>query len=112
MAQATTVILLPQTAYTGVNTITGSAQPAAAYYLGNQDLQTLSWTTTVFNGLITVQASLSDTPTNDDWFTVFALPGIELTTTGFQNINGNFVRLRVKITNFTRGVIQSIKVSY
>ena len=112
MAQATTVILLPQTAYTGVTTITGSPQPAAAYYLGNQDLQTLSWTTTVFNGLITVQASLAETPTNDDWFTVFTLPGNELTTSGFQNINGNFVRLRVKLTNFTRGVIQSIKVSY
>jgi hypothetical protein len=112
MAQATTVILLPKTPYNGVREITGSAQPAAAYYLGNQDLQTLSWTTTEFNGLITVQASLVETPANSDWFTVFNLPGSELTITGFQNINGNFVRLRVKVTNFTRGVIQSIKVSY
>lgn len=112
MAQATTIILLPQTGYSGIRDITGESKPAAAYYLGNQDLQTLSWSTTVFNGLITVQASLSETPTNDDWFTVFTLPGNELTVNGFQNISGNFVRLRVKVTNFTRGVIQNFKVSY
>ena len=43
MAQATTLELLPQTAFSGQATVTGNVVPAAAYYLGYQDLQTLTW---------------------------------------------------------------------
>ena len=44
MSQTTTLILLPQTTYDGggtanVYTVVGNSQPAAAYYLGNRDLQ-------------------------------------------------------------------------
>lgn len=112
MAQATTVILLPQTSFDGTNTKVGTAQPAAAYYLGNQDLQTLSWSVTSFSGLIVVQASLEETPMESDWFTVFNLPCNDVTSTSFSNLLGNFVWLRVKVNNFNKGTIQNIKVSY
>ena len=112
MAQATTVILLPQTSFTGINSIVGTPRPAAAYYLGNQDLQTLSWTLTSFSGLIIVQASLAETQTEDDWFVVFTLPCSDTTSTSFSNLLGNFVHLRVKVNNFNKGTIQNIKVSY
>lgn len=112
MAQATTVILLPQTSFDGTNTKVGTAQPAAAYYLGNQDLQTLSWSLTAFSGLIVIQASLAQEPTEQDWFTVFNLPCTDVTSTSFSNLLGNFVWLRVKINNFSKGTVQNIKVSY
>lgn len=120
MAQATTLILLPETTYTGgppPNTIvTGNAQPAASYYLSSQDLQTVSWATTNFKGTLTVQASLLDMPaTDDDWFTAFNVVYSDpagTTINSFHNIIGNFLWIRVTINNFTQGVVQHVKVSY
>ncbi len=44
MAQTTTLILLPQTAWTtGTTAVVGTAQKAAGYYLGNSNLQTVTW---------------------------------------------------------------------
>lgn len=114
MAQTTTVQLLPQTAFNGSNTaIVGERQPAAAYYLGNQDLQTVTWSITNVTGLISIQASLVDNPTsNDDWFIVYNLSCTALTQSSFININGNFVWIRAIINGFTQGVVQNIKMSY
>lgn len=116
MAQTTTEILFPQTAFTGSNNlIRGDKKAAAAYYLGNADLQTVTWSLTSVTGLITIQASLITSPveSNDnDWFTVYQFNCDNLTQNGYANINGNFVWLRAKIAGFTQGVIQNIKVSY
>lgn len=47
MSQTTTLILLPETTYVNPGnsspyTVTGNSYPAAAYYLGNKDLQTVN----------------------------------------------------------------------
>ena len=47
MPQSTTLQLLSETAYINPGngapyTVTGNSQPAAAYYLGNRDLQTVN----------------------------------------------------------------------
>ena len=116
MAQTTTEILFPQTSYNGSNSlIRGTKQAAAAYYLGNADLQTVTWNLTSVTGLITIQASLVTSPvesTDNDWFTVYQLSCNNTTQNGYTNINGNFVWLRAKIAGFTQGVIQNVKVSY
>ena len=116
MAQSTTEILFPQTVYTTTsNLIRGDKKPAAAYYLGNADLQTVTWNLTSVTGLLTIQASLSTNPsatTDADWFTVYQLSCTALTQSGYTNINGNFVWLRAKIAGFSQGVIQNVKVSY
>jgi hypothetical protein len=116
MAQATTLILLPQTSYNSTsvvgNAITGSQTQAAAYYLGNKDLQTVTWGLTSVTALISIQATLAETPTDDDWFTVYNLSCVDLSQNSFTNVTGNFVWLRAKVTGFTTGVIQNIKVSY
>lgn len=118
MAQATTLILLPQTSYTNSTIVRGSKQPAAAYYLGNQDLQTINWYVTSFKGTIYIQASLASNPNeanDDDWFTVYQFTETGNTGTGYQNLNGNFVWLRAKVSfsNYGgSGVIQYLKVSY
>jgi hypothetical protein len=113
MSQATVAILLPQTAYNGVDTITGNAIHAASYYLSSQNLQTLSWSVTNFTGNITINASLADTPGANDWFVAYAFPAYNnITKVNYYNLYGNFVWLQVNINNFVQGQVDNIKVSY
>jgi hypothetical protein len=115
MAQTATYILFPQTTFSAETLIRGEKRPAAAYYLGNADLQTVSWNLTSVTGIITIQASLVTDPvlTNDsDWFTVYTKICSTVTETGYTNVSGNFVWLRAKIAGFTDGTIQNVKLSY
>lgn len=115
MAQTATYILFPQTTFSAETLIRGEKRPAAAYYLGNADLQTVSWNLTSVTGTITIQASLVTDPvlTNDsDWFPVYTKICNTVTETGYTNISGNFVWLRAKIAGFTNGTIQNVKLSY
>jgi hypothetical protein len=51
-------------------------------------------------------------PTDGDWFEVHSIDADGLTQISYQNVTGNFVWIRVVISNFSAGVIQHIKVSY
>ena len=128
MSQTTTLILLPQTTYDGggtanVYTVVGNSQPAAAYYLGNRDLQTININLTQVTGNIVIEASLATTPTSTDWFKVYELeaninaaansaPLIASNASVYTNINGNFVAMRAKVVNFAHGVVNFTKLSY
>jgi hypothetical protein len=128
MSQATTLILFPQTAYINPGngapyTVTGNSQPAAAYYLGNQDLQTVTYGLANCTGNIVIEATLASTPSNSDWFRVYELvananaasnsaPEIASNATAYTNIEGNFVYVRAKIEDFQGGVVNFVKVSY
>lgn len=128
MSQATTLILLPETSYVNPGngasyTVTGNSQPAAAYYLGNRDLQTVNTKLTNCTGNIVVEASLATTPGSTDWFQVYQLtananatpnsaPQIASNASVYTNIEGNFVYLRAKIVDFAGGTVQFVKLSY
>jgi len=116
MAQATTLILLSQVSSNDPSVVgyslSGDKQQAASYFFGNKDLQTITWTVTAFTGLIAIQATLVEDPTEDDWFTAYNIAGTNTTITSYNNLSGNFVWLRAKVTGFTQGVIQNVKVSY
>lgn len=132
MAQGTTQILLPQTAYPGPAgvsiSIDGIKKQAAAYYLANRDLQTISWnlglvpqhsgqqSNPVFIGNIYIQASIATDPTSDsDWFTVYQLnvtPGVQNVQQGYYNLVGNYIWLRAIVRNWTQGPISLITASY
>lgn len=128
MSQATTLILLPETAYVNPGngasyTVVGTSQPAAAYYLGNRDLQTVNTKLTNCTGNIVVEASLATTPTSTDWFQVYQLtananapansePQLASNASVYTNIEGNFVYMRAKIVDFAGGVVQFVKLSY
>lgn len=122
MPQTTTLILLPQTTYDGggtanVYTVTGNTQPAAAYYLGNQDLQTISYSFTNVTGNLEIEATLASSPTADDWFKVYEVEAdnnsnTNSTINAYQNITGNFVYMRAKIKDFANGVVQYVKLTY
>lgn len=128
MSQTTTLILLPQTTYINPGngapyTVTGNSQPAAAYYLGNKDLQTVNISLTNCTGNITIEASLATTPESGDWFKVYELeananaaansaPEIASNAAMYTNINGNFVYLRAKVVDFQGGIVDFVKLSY
>lgn len=127
-SQATTLILLPQTTYLNPGngapyTVTGNSQPAAAYYLGNKDLQTVNVKLTAVTGNIVIQASLATSPSENDWFKVYELEANANATPNsasqlasnasiYTNIEGNFVRMRAKIEDFNNGVVNFVKLSY
>ena len=128
MTQSTTLILLPETAYVNPGngapyTVTGNSQPAAAYYLGNRDLQTVNYKLSNVTGNIVIEASLATTPASTDWFQVFNLeananassntaPQIASNTASYTNIEGNFVYLRAKVEDFVGGTVEYVKLSY
>ena len=115
--------MLPQTVYIndGTNnpyTVTGNTVQAAAYYLGSQDLQTLSLNFSGVTGNLVVEASLANPPTADsDWFQVYRLSAnnqanVNSNTSSYQNLTGNFVNMRAKIEDFAHGTVQYVKISY
>ena len=128
MTQSTTLILLPETAYVNPGngapyTVTGNSQPAAAYYLGNRDLQTINYKLSNVTGNIVIEASLATTPASTDWFQVFNLeananassntaPQIASNTASYTNIEGNFVYLRAKVEDFVGGTVEYVKLGY
>ena len=128
MAQGTTLILFPETSYVNPGngapyTLTGNSQPAAAYYLGNRDLQTVNTKLSSVTGNIVVEASLATSPTSNDWFQVYQLVAnanapantttqIASNASVYTNIEGNFVYMRAKIVDFKGGTVQFVKLSY
>jgi hypothetical protein len=128
MSQTTTLILLSQTTYHNPGngapyTVTGNSQPAAAYYLGNQDLQTVNISLTNCTGNIIIEASLATDPTSSDWFDVYELvananaspnsaPQIASNARMYTNVEGNFVYLRAKVEDFQGGVVNYVKLTY
>jgi hypothetical protein len=122
MSQSTILQLLPQTAYVNDGTadpynVTGNTQPAAAYYLGNQDLQTLSFSFTEVTGNLVIEATLANPPADSDWFKVYEISANNQSNTNanlnsYTNISGNFVNMRAKIVDFNNGTVQFVKISY
>jgi hypothetical protein len=128
MPQTTTLILLPQTSYLNPGngapyTVTGNSQPAAAYYLGNQNLQTVNINLSNCSGNIVLEATLASSPTETDWFKVYELvantsspvntdPYVNSNASIYTNITGNFVYMRAKVEDFDNGTVQFVKLSY
>lgn len=129
MSQATTLLLFPETTYvnpgdSSAYTVTGNSVPAAAYYLGNKDLQTVNLKLTNCTGNVVIEASLATTPSIDsDWFQVYQLvanvnatsnsaPQLASNASVYTNIQGNFVHMRAKIVNFASGTVNFVKLSY
>ena len=122
MGQSTVLQLLPQTVYNNNGTsqpytVTGNTVQAAAYYLGNQDLQTLSFNFTDVTGNLVIEASLANPPAVGDWFKVYEISAnnqanVNANLNSYTNITGNFVNMRAKIVDFNNGTVQFVKISY
>ena len=122
MPQSTILILLPETQYNNNGTnqpydVTGNTVQAAAYYLGNQDLQTVSYSFTEVTGNLVIEASLAQVPGDGDWFKVYEISAnnssnVNANVNSYTNVSGNFVQVRAKIKDFEHGIVNFVKVSY
>lgn len=122
MSQSTILTLLPETVYKNDGTaqpydVTGDTVQAASYYLGNQDLQTVSFSFSEVTGNLVIEGTLASTPSDSDWFKVYEVSANNSANTNanlksFTNLTGNFVYMRAKINDFNHGVVNFVKVSY
>jgi len=122
MSQSTILTLLPQTVYNNDGTnqkynVTGNSIQAAAYVLGNQDLQTVTYKFTEVTGNLVIEGTLASTPVDSDWFQVTSITAnnsanINANASAYQNLTGNFTYMRAKINDFNNGTVQYVKISY
>lgn len=117
MSQTTTLILIPETSYVNPGngapyTVVGNSYPAASYYLGNKDLQTVNMKLSQVTGNIVIEASLATSPTNNDWFRVYEYNANAANISTFTNVSGTFVYMRAKIEDFNAGTVEYVKMSY
>ncbi len=128
MSQSTTLVLLPETSYVNPGngapyTVTSNSQPAASYYLGNRDLQTVNIKLTGVTGNIMIDATLASAPASTDWFNVYSLeanatadantaPKLASDASLYTNIDGNFVYIRARVVDFAAGTVNFVKLSY
>jgi len=99
-------------AYNGTDENWYSAKYQGRGYYGYSDgFHTFGYKVTGLVGIVTVQASLATNPTEDDWFDTGSSFGDDTTPftgSGFMNVTGNFVWIRLAITNFTAGTINRV----
>lgn len=91
-----------------------NAVPAANYYGGQGNLQTIVYQLQGFVGIITIEATLNDAQESAPWFDVATYSDGSSVETGTIPVNviGNFTWIRAHITGFDAGTIQTITVAY
>lgn len=132
---ANSITILPITAYLSSKPqpVTGDKFKGDTFYGHSSSVRTVQWKLYEFVGDIGLQASLSLTPSADDWFIVKLGKNGEMTidttgkvstaslsvvsydsaTTGVFGFNftGNFMWIRAYINNWSAGNIDSIIIS-
>lgn len=91
-----------------------NAVPAANYYGGNGNAQTVIYRLEDVQANITIQASLNDLSQQAHWFDVHTFSDGSTVHNGIFafNIVGNFVWLRARVDQFEAGTIQNITANY
>ena len=118
---------------TDVQTLTGNRAKGTGYYGRSDGIHTVQFRITGFKGVITIQGTLVDEPTDGDWFDItLENPGefsidttgliaksadvenIEYTTTTTEsrtyNFTANVLWVRAKITEWTHGTVDFVNL--
>jgi hypothetical protein len=121
MNSYTTVTLLPTTVYgTASGNYDGSSQdfygnstPAANYYAGQGNLQTMAYLLEDFVGVITIQATLENDTPQAAWFDIdtYGDGSTMITEHHPVTVVGNFAYLRARVEQFDSGTI-TVTASY
>jgi len=114
-------------------TVTGEKFKGDGYYGRSDGLHTLQIDLDGFIGRVEIQGTLAVDPVDSDWFTVELGTGsMSIDTTGLlteqnitfveyiesttntksYNFTGNYVWLRAKVSNWTDGTVNSIKLNH
>ena len=106
------MIILSATTYDDESTVTGDRFKGDGYYGSNDGLHTVAYHLLNFVGIIKMQATLASNPTANDWFDVAGTTvgdgSTVVTQNTFKNFTGNFVWVRVAVTNFGAGSINKV----
>ena len=115
-----------------IETVTGDKFKGDGYYGRSDGLHTIQIDLNGFLGDVQLQGTLAIDPTADDWFTVRLGSGQTIDTTGkifnaitskleytdnetsskTYNFTGNYVWVRVYVSNWTDGTVNSIKLNH
>lgn len=120
---------------TGTTALVYSSNPIKGdgYFGGSDGLHTAQVSISDFIGKVEIQGTLSSTPEEIDWFTVELGTGnLSMDTTGViseanitsaeyrtatsnvksYNFTGNYVWVRAKISDWTEGTVNSIRINH
>ena len=104
-----------------IETVIGDKFKGDGYYGRSDGFHTVQYSISGFQGKIKMEATLSVDPTDADWFT---LDSTEHETIGFandspiatgshiKNFTGNYVWVRVVVSSWTDGTVNSIKLNH
>jgi len=115
-----------------VQSITGDKFKGDGYYGRSDGLHTIQVNLAGFLGDVQLQGTLAVDPTADDWFTVRLGSGQTIDTTGkifnaitskleytdnetsskTYNFTGNYVWIRIYVSNWTDGTVNSIQLNH
>ena len=95
-----------------IQSVTGSMYKGDGFYNRSDGFHTTQFNLSNFLGDIIIQATLATTPAEEDWFDI----SDTLITNGdgsqIKNFVGNYVWVRVKVSNWTAGSISSILLNH
>lgn len=91
-----------------------NAVPAANYYNGLGNIQTLFYDLDAFVGIITIQATLNEIPSAAQWFDISERGDGSTPDTGYTSSTstGNFTWLRARVEGFDGGTITAVTAVY
>jgi hypothetical protein len=117
----TTAVILGTTVYgTASGNYDGSSQDwasnaaqAANYYRGRGSVQTIIINISGFEGVIVLEATLDADPDSATWFDTYTVTAASpLTGRRVATITGNFTWMRVHVSDFDAGTINSVNITY
>ena len=103
---------VPSDQYAGGSTYIGNAVPAANYSGGQGAIQTILFDVAVFQGNISVEATLNDLQESAPWFEIANLVAANVSSVTSNTAVGNFTWLRAVITDFAAGNVNTVNASY
>ena len=115
-------IILSQQAHagdSGTQSVTGEKYRGDGYYGRSDGFHTIQYNVAGFIGRIDIQASLAIDPAEGDWFTVSTASLVstdssnQFNTGSFiYNFTGNYVWIRARVSNWTDGTVNDIKLNH
>jgi hypothetical protein len=92
----------------------GDGVKAVGYYRGQGALQTVTISITGFQGTITLEGSLNESWQDAVWSEAYVYDSASSEITDYHpvNITGAFTWMRVRVTGFDAGTINSVTITY
>jgi hypothetical protein len=122
MAARSEIILSNQTHPDGSTTesLVGERFKGDGYYGRSDGIHTVQYIYAQFEGTISIQGTLAVNPQEEDWFTIqetvseieLESPPTSQSQSSIKNFTGNYVWVRVAVSNWTTGTINAVLLSH